>query len=125
LERDKAHAPPVNRPDMPRNPVRSSPLRDQAFALFRQGTVIEDVMHQTGRARSTVSDYLCQFIQEEKPTSVDTWVSAETYERVAAAAREVGMERLKPIYLALGESVPYEVIRVVLAHMAGTVSDAS
>src|SRR6266478_48240 len=59
LERDKAHAPPVHRPDMPRNPVLSSPQRDQAFALFRQGTVIEDVMHQTGRARATVNDYLC------------------------------------------------------------------
>jgi hypothetical protein len=45
-------------------------------------------------------------------------VSQETYDRVAAAARRVGTERLKPIYLALEERVPYDEIRLVLAHLA-------
>ena len=38
-------------------------------------------------------------------------------ERVTAAARQVGVERLKPIFLALGEKVPYDDIRLVLAHL--------
>jgi ATP-dependent DNA helicase RecQ len=118
LERDRAQAPPTNRPDMPRNPVRPTLQREQAFQLFRKDTVIEDVMHQTGKARSTVNDYLCQFIHEERPGSIATWVSQETYDRVAAVARQVGKERLKPIYLALEERVPYDEIRLVLAHMA-------
>jgi ATP-dependent DNA helicase RecQ len=117
LDRDKAQAPPANRPDMPRNPVRPTLQREQAFQLFRKDTVIEDVMHQTGKARSTVNDYLCQFIHEERPLSIATWVSKQTYDRVASAARQVGTERLKPIYLALEESVTYDEIRLVVAHL--------
>jgi ATP-dependent DNA helicase RecQ len=118
LDRDKAHAPPANRPDMPRSPVRPTLQRDQAFQLFRKDTVIEDVMHQTGKARSTVNDYLCQFIHEERPASIAPWVPKETYDRVAIVARQVGSERLKPIFLALEESVTYDEIRLVLAHLA-------
>jgi ATP-dependent DNA helicase RecQ len=120
LDRDKAQAPPLNRPDMPRNPVRPTLQREQAFQLFRKEIVIEDVMHQTGKARSTVSDYLCQFIREEKPASIATWVPKETYDRVAAAAQQVGTERLKPIYLALEERVTYDQIRLVLAHLTAS-----
>ena len=38
-------------------------------------------------------------------------------QRVTAAARQMGVERLKPIYLALGETVPYDDIRLVLAYL--------
>jgi ATP-dependent DNA helicase RecQ len=99
--------------------TRANPLRDLAFAQFRQGAAVEDVMHQTNRGRSTVNDYLCEFIREERPTSIAAWVAPETYQRVASAARQVGTDRLKPIFLALGEVVSYDDIRLVLAHLAG------
>jgi ATP-dependent DNA helicase RecQ len=108
---------PVPAPE-PRKPTpRANPVRDLAFTQFRQGAAVEDVMHQTNRGRSTVNDYLCDFIREEKPASVAPWVAEETYQRVAAAARQVGTERLKPIFLALGEKVSYDDIRLVLAHL--------
>jgi hypothetical protein len=44
-------------------------------------------------------------------------VPLEVQQRVAAAARQVGTDRLKPIYLLLGEKVPYEDIRVVVSHL--------
>jgi hypothetical protein len=41
------------------------------------------------------------------------------YQRVvAAAARQCGVERLKPIFIALGEQVSYDDIRLVLAHLS-------
>jgi ATP-dependent DNA helicase RecQ len=120
LNRDQAHAPPANRPDQPRNSVRPNPTRDRAFELFRQRAVIEDVMHQTGKSRGTVTDYLCDFIHAERPQSVSAWLPDELYQRIKQTANQVGAERLKPIYLALGENVPYEQIRLVLAHMACT-----
>jgi ATP-dependent DNA helicase RecQ len=107
LSQPRPAAPPTN------------PVRAHAYKLFREGAVIEDVMHQTGRARATVCDYLCQFIREERPASIETWVPAEVYARVAAAANQVGAERLKPIYLALGESVSYDLIRLVVTHSSG------
>jgi ATP-dependent DNA helicase RecQ len=101
----------------PKAPSRPNPLRDTAFELFRQRAVIEDVMHQINRTRSTVVDYLCDFIREERPASISTWVAEELYERIAAAARQVGTERLKPIFIALGEQVAYEDIRLVVTHL--------
>jgi ATP-dependent DNA helicase RecQ len=101
----------------PKPPSRPNPVRDQALELFRQGAVIEDVMHQTNRGRSTVLDYLGDYIRQERPASIAAWVSNETYQRVTAAARQVGTERLKPIFITLGEKVSYDDIRIVLAHL--------
>jgi ATP-dependent DNA helicase RecQ len=113
-------------PEPRKNLPRPNPERDLAFAQFRQGAALEDVIHQTNRARSTVKDYLCEFIREERPASVKPWVSDEMYQRVTAAARQVGTERLKPIFVALGETVSYDDIRIVVTHLsvrAGSVSD--
>jgi ATP-dependent DNA helicase RecQ len=96
---------------------RLNAQRDLAFNLFRQGAALEDVMHQTGRARATILDYLCEFVREERPRSLAMWLPAERYQRVAAAARQVGTQRLKPIFIALGEQVPYDEIRLVVAHL--------
>ena len=94
-----------------------TPRHERIFELFRQQLVVEDVMHQTNLKRSTVLDYLGDFIRQEKPASIATWVREDVYQRVAAAARQVGTERLKPIYLTLGEQVDYDTIRLVVAHM--------
>jgi hypothetical protein len=47
------------------------------------------------------------------------------YQRVRAAARQVGTERLKPIYIALGEQVPYDDIRLVLAYLSAPARNSS
>jgi ATP-dependent DNA helicase RecQ len=118
VTRDNAPA-PVKAEEPRRSPAaRPNPQRDLALAQFREGATVEDVMHQTGRARPTVVDYLCEHIREEKPRSLNPWVSTAVYDRVAMAARQVGTERLKPIYVHLGEQVSYDDIRLVLAHLA-------
>jgi uncharacterized protein YpbB len=89
-----------------------------AFKLFGEDAALEDIIHQTGRARATVMDYLCEYIREMRPKSLSTWISAEQYQRIAAAARQVGTERLKPIFIVLGEKVPYEDIRLVVTHLS-------
>jgi ATP-dependent DNA helicase RecQ len=115
LGRDQP-ASPV-RPEPEPTSSRPNPLRDRAFQLFRQGSAVEDVMHQTGRARGTVFDYLSDFIRAERPASIRSWVPDDLYARIAATARRVGTDRLKPIYLALGEQVPYDQIRLVVTHL--------
>jgi ATP-dependent DNA helicase RecQ len=117
LSTDNASASP--RAEEPRKPAtRPSPQRVLAFEQFRQGAAIEDVMHQTGRARPTVYDYLTEYIREERPPSITPWVAEPVYQRVAMAVRRVGTGRLKPIYLELGEQVSYDEIRLVVAHLA-------
>ncbi len=99
-------------------PVDQLPARGQAaFELFRKNVSIADSMKQLNCARTTTVEYLAEYIRVEKPASIAAWVSEDVKERVTAAARQVGVERLKPIFLALGEKVPYEDIRLVLAHL--------
>ncbi len=96
---------------------KPNPLRDLAITLFRENAALQDVMHQTQRSESVIVKYLCDFIREEKPPQIGSWVPADVYERVAAVARRVGLDRLKPIFIELNEKVSYEQIRIVVTHM--------
>ncbi len=91
----------------------------ELFALFRQGLSLEEVSRRSGLARSTLGDYLAAYVRHERPDSIAAWVDQPTYGRVLAAAMQTGGTRLKPIFLALGEAVDYETIRLVVAHAAG------
>jgi len=117
VAQDVSTPPPAARPAQPAEPAKLSPRHLMAFALFRKGTVVEDVMHQMGLSRSTIIDYLMLFIRHERPRSIAEWVADPLYQRIATVARQVGTERLKPIFLALGEQVPYDDIRLVVAHL--------
>jgi ATP-dependent DNA helicase RecQ len=117
---------PAAAPSRKTEPAAPKPpsLRQHSMnALFQQELAIEDVMHQSNLARSTVMDYLARFISSERPASIRAWVDDETYQRVVEAARQVGTDRLKPIFIALGEKVGYDLIRLVLAHLATSSGD--
>jgi ATP-dependent DNA helicase RecQ len=99
-------------------PAKSmTPTRAKALELFRAGAAIEDVMHQTARARATIVDYLCDFIHQDRPADIAAWIPADLYDRIAAQVRVHGSARLKPLFLALAEKVPYDEIRIVVAHL--------
>ncbi len=98
-------------PDMVRGAKQS------AFKLFAEGASVESVVEETGRALSTVQDYLVDYILRERPNDVTKWIDKPTYDRVSEVARGLGTSRLKPIFVSLAESVPYEQIRLVVAHM--------
>ncbi len=101
----------------PRQEKAMTATRALALKLFGDGAAIEDVMHQTKMSRGTVVDYLCDYIHREKPDSVATWIEADMYDRIAAAVGEHGSARLKPLFVALEEKVPYDQIRVVVAYL--------
>jgi ATP-dependent DNA helicase RecQ len=107
------------RAEEPRKPAATRPNlpRSQAFELFGKGATVEDVARQTGRARGTITEYLADYIRETRPRSIAHWVPDAVYQRVAQAARRLGLERLKPIFLHLGEQVPYDDIRLVVTHL--------
>jgi ATP-dependent DNA helicase RecQ len=107
----------VSTPRFDRPISRMTTGKELAYRLFREQAAVEDVCHQTARARSTIMQYLCDYIREHQPKSIAVWVSAELYERIAEAARRIGTERLKPIHVELGETVGYDEIRLVVTHM--------
>jgi len=89
----------------------------EAFPYFLAGKSVAEVAQILGKAVTTVVDYLAGFIEEKKPESIDAWVEPAIQDRVIAAAIEHGRSKLKPIFLALNQEVPYDSIRIVLAFM--------
>jgi ATP-dependent DNA helicase RecQ len=116
LSRDQF--PGAARPTAPAGEAVPSELRGEAFALFRGGSNLDDVMKQTGRGRNTVLQLLVEYIRAERPRSVAAWVPDVVYERVTAAARHFGTGSPRAIAVALGDSVSAEHVRVVLAHLS-------
>ena len=96
-----------------------SPRKQLAFDLFKDKAAVEDVMHQTGVARSTASDYLAEFVERYRPADVATWVPDDLLNRIRTAVQEVGDEKLKPVFEKLNGEVPYDQIRVAVAFLRG------
>jgi uncharacterized protein YpbB len=62
---------------------------------------------------------------QERPADISKWVRDEDYVEVAAAAQELGRESLKALYDALEEQVPYDEIKLVLAHQTAVGQNAA
>ena len=97
---------------------KPAPKKDAGFQMFLKGASVAKVAEKVGVSTSTVTEYLAEFIQLEKPASIFGWVPEDVCERVAAAAEMHGTARLKPVFLELNEEVSYEQIRIVFAFLA-------
>jgi len=110
-------------PPLPaRQPKIVTASRSQAYAAFRRGALIDDVVNLTGRARSTITGYLADFIVTERPRTIERWVDREHYDAITPVAARLGTERLKPIYDEFGGRLPYDTIRMVVAHVVASQS---
>lgn len=92
-----------------------SATKAAAEVLFREGRSIEEVVQRTGRARSTVTEYLADFLAHEGQLSPEPWVDEETFAAIASAAKIVGASRLKPIFEHCEGRFTYDQIRICLA----------
>ena len=101
-------------------PRKPNDTKEAAFELFAKGSTIEQVTAATGRAVGTSWGYLTEFVQTRRPERLDPWVDQKTYRAVADAVKDVGTAYLKPIFEHLNGKVPYEQIRLVVAHLNAT-----
>jgi ATP-dependent DNA helicase RecQ len=92
-------------------------LNSGAFALFEKGLLIEEVASKLDRASSTVETYLSCYLKKQGASDPSPWVDQPTVELIEAACIELGLERLKPIYLKLDEKVSYGQIKIVIQCM--------
>ena len=118
LVMDVAPAAPTQRDRaMPDPKPRSKPrMHPAADALFQRGASMHEASEELARGLSTICNYLCQWIEETKPASVAPWVDDATYAKVTEAYKQIGGDRLRPIWDHLSGEVPYETIRIVLTH---------
>ena len=93
--------------------------RSLAFELFKKEKSLEEVAKETGRARATVLEYLTDYLERESSARVNAYIPESNFEKIKNAIESVGMERLKPIYLYLNETISYEDIRIAVAYLKG------
>ena len=99
--------------------ARPNEAKQRAFEMFAAGESVEAVGAALARAPSTVWAYLEEYVMMQPPVALDAWVEAAAQARVLNAIAEVGNSYLKPIFEHLHGSVPYEHIRLVVAHQRG------
>lgn len=85
-----------------------------ALPLFRQGLSLDEVCTKLGRAQSTVSGYLAEYIRIDHVTDPSRWVSPENIATIESVLHLSEDGRLKPIYDALEGKISYEDIRIVI-----------
>lgn len=90
----------------------------KAFELFGGGAAISEVAAVIGRAVSTTTQYLAEYIERDRPESVEPWVNSAEYREIASVISVLGPWPLRPIFERLGEKYPYDTIRIVSAHIA-------
>ena len=84
--------------------------------MFAKGASVERVAAEIERATSTVWGYLTSYVSIAKPESLRPWVTLEDENDIVEASTALKMRRLAPIFEKLEGRVPYEHIRLVLAH---------
>jgi ATP-dependent DNA helicase RecQ len=89
----------------------------QAYEWFREGRDLDTVTKCLGLARRTVCGYLCDYIRLERPASIARWVADERCQAIASVWRQLGGERLAPIFEALHGEYSYDEIRLVVTHL--------
>ncbi|MFG0261432.1 MAG: HRDC domain-containing protein, partial [Novipirellula sp. JB048] len=86
-----------------------------AFEHFRRGESLAEVAEKLGRAVSTVSGYLQDYLRHEKITDPAPWVDAPTRDAILGNLHRLEAGRMKPLYEFFAGQISYDAIRIVLA----------
>lgn len=99
----------------PKTHSKLSKTRNLAFDLFEQNLSIEEVSKSVNRAESTTTQYLVEYIKREKINKPYPWVNEQTFSRIIDAVKQVGSDRMKPIFDLLNGEIDYNQIRISVA----------
>ena len=105
----------ISRPVASVQPVSLAPAKQTAFEYFKVGKTVEQVSADISRSVSTVREYLVEYIEVTAQSHPGPWITHAEFENIREVAQSVGLERMKPIYEALNETVPYDRIRIAIA----------
>jgi len=94
----------------------SSPARE-TLRLIEEGRCFEEIARIRGRKIGTVVALVSELIENGETEFREQWFAPETYARIAAACKELGMERLRPIKDALPPEITFDEIKLVVANL--------
>jgi len=100
----------------------SSPVKETQ-RLLEEGRTFAEIAQIRARTLRSVVSLVADMIERGDAKFQTNWLPAERYNQIAAACRQLGMDRLKPLKEALPPEIPYEEIRLVIARLrSGTTS---
>jgi len=99
----------------PKTQPRPNKARQLAFDMFKQKLSIEEVAKSVNRAESTTTQYLVEYIKREKISKPYPWVNEQTFGRIIDAVKQVGSDRMKPIFDLLNGEIDYNQIQISVA----------
>jgi superfamily II DNA helicase RecQ len=93
----------------------AEPTVDVTYALYTSGLSVDEIAERRSLTVVTVEGHIAELIEAGRIADVSALVTDEQYRDVERAARDHGLERLKPLREALGGRVRYREIRFVVA----------
>jgi ATP-dependent DNA helicase RecQ len=105
---------------------RAKPSRpaEETLKLLAEGRTFEEIAQIRQRTLRAVVSLVADLIERGGTEFQPNWLPSERYEQIAAACRQLGMDRLKPLKEALPPEIPYEEIRLVIANLRSETTSA-
>lgn len=92
-----------------------SETHEQTYELYKSGLNIAEIAAQRNLKPLTIEQHLAELLEQGREVRVDDFVSEVDRALIESAAREHGLEKLRPIKDAVPESIGYTEIRFVVA----------
>ena len=98
---------------------KSKPSRpaDETLKLLAEGRSFDEIAQIRQRTLRAVVSLVADLIERGEAEFQPNWLAPERYNQIATACEQLGMDRLKPLKEALPPEIPYEEIRLVIAHL--------
>lgn len=97
---------------------------EETVKLLAEGRTFDEIAQIRQRTLRAVVSLVADLIERGEAKFQTGWMATERYNQIAAACQQLGMDRLKPLKEALPSEIPYEEIRLVIAHLRSATSSA-
>lgn len=92
-----------------------SETHEQTYELYKSGLNIADIAAQRNLKPLTIEQHLAELLEQGREVRVEDFVNAVDRALIERAAREHGLDKLRPIKDAVPEGISYTEIRFVVA----------
>ncbi|HEY6266964.1 MAG TPA: RecQ family ATP-dependent DNA helicase [Candidatus Acidoferrum sp.] len=90
---------------------------EETVKLLAEGRTFEEIAQIRQRTLRAVVSLVADLIERGEAKFQPGWMAPERYNQIAATCTKLGMDRLKPLKETLPPEIPYEEIRLVIAHL--------
>ena len=97
--------------------AKASRPAEDTLRLLAEGRTFEEIAQIRSRTLRAVVSLVADLIERGETKFRPEWLAPERYNQIVAACHQLGMGRLKPLKEALPTEIPYEEIRLDIAHL--------